>query len=211
MSFSRIVRGAALAVAVAVGAAVVGPRAAQAQAEATEIDATPKGTIGLGLIGAEVGFAVPALAGLDEWYWYVLFPAIGATGGALGGWYGIDEPGREKWAVAMLTTGMALAIPTMVLTLSMTAYDPEDEASTVEAEEVASRGSGARAAPRADRGGQAERLRRAGPGLVRRSREGWLLGAPGVAMQAVHTDKERLLLGTGRQTEVRFALLTGVF
>ena len=60
---------AALCAALSVGAAA-SPRAALAQtvtpttAKRSTIDAKPKGTIGLGILGAEVGLIVPALAGL---------------------------------------------------------------------------------------------------------------------------------------------------
>lgn len=201
MSLIRSVRAMVVAVGIAVAATAATPEVAQAQR--TDIDASPKGTIGLGVLGAEVGFAVPALAGLEDWWWYAIFPAVGAAGGAVAGWYAIDQPGREKAAVSVLTVGMALIIPTAVLTLSLTAYDPEDEPSVVPAEQGASRVQEERQ--------RADRARRAGPGLVRRSDEGWLLAAPGVAVAAVGNDKERLLLGTQAQTEVRVPLLTGVF
>ncbi|MFW6023766.1 MAG: hypothetical protein ACOC9O_03380 [Myxococcota bacterium] len=201
MRLIRCVRAVVVVVAIAVAATAATPQVARAQR--TDIDASPKGTIGLGVLGAEVGFAVPALAGLDDWWWYAIFPAVGAAGGAVAGWYAIDEPNRHKVAVSMLTVGMALIIPTAVLTLSLTAYDPEDERSVVPAEQGASRVEEERQ--------RAERLRRAGPGLVRRSDEGWLLTAPGVAVAAVRSHKERILLGAQARTEVQVPLLTGVF
>lgn len=204
MSFLPFARVTALAVALGVGVAALAPSGAEAQQ--TQIKASPKGTIGLGVIGAEIGFAVPALAGAKDWYWYVIGGSIGAAGGAVGGWFAFDKPGREKWSVAMLVTGMALVVPTMVLSLSMTAYNPEDEPSVIPAEEA-----GGATQAQADRRRLAEHLVRAGPGLVRRSEDGWLLTLPAVAVVSRTTPKEQLLLGVADAPELQVPLLTGVF
>lgn len=105
------------------------PAGLQAQAaEGNPVDPDFKATVGLGLVGAELGFVVPALAGLHETWAFVVFPIVGAGGGGAAGYFliekGTDSP---ELSVAMLATGMALIIPSMVLTLSATAYDPEDE------------------------------------------------------------------------------------
>ena len=95
------------------------------------IAAMPKGTIGLGLIGAELGMAVPAIFGMKDIWPYLLFPAIGAGGGVTLGILWLDKDGaNSKVSVAMLAVGTALVIPTLVLTLTRSAYDPEDEGGT---------------------------------------------------------------------------------
>lgn len=196
LSLERFARAAALAaMMVAVGASLT-PAAAQAQTTtaAPPLKATPKGTIGLGMIGAEVGFAVPALAGLKDWYWYAIFPSVGAAAGAVGGYFAFDHPHREKWSVAMLVTGMALVVPTMVLTVAKTAYNPESEPSTLPAD------TSPQTSAAAERLLRAERLSRAGPGLVRHSQDGWLLTAPGISVVASNLGRE-----------VQVPLLTGVF
>ena len=67
--------------------AVAAPEAAEAQAGGgggmmfEQVEATPKGTIGLGLIGAELGFVLPAAVGLDQTWAFVVFPlALGGAG-----------------------------------------------------------------------------------------------------------------------------------
>jgi hypothetical protein len=118
---------------------VAGTAHAQVPA-ATQVDTMGKGTIGLGLVGAELGFVIPALVGVDETWAYVVFPTVGAAAGALTGFFLIDQPGtHQEIGVAALAAGMALVIPAMVLTLSETAYDPADdldENSTIDGAEV---------------------------------------------------------------------------
>ncbi len=112
------------------------PEAARAQmgGEGTfdQVEATPKGTIGLGLLGAELGFLVPAAVGLDETWAFVVFPVLGATGGALGGYFLLDSANVTTASVATLVAGMLLVVPTTVWTLSLTAYDPDDDAEATE-------------------------------------------------------------------------------
>src|SRR5688500_519235 len=59
--------------------AVLEPTTAHAQtADAPPpdlVDPDLKGVIGLGLIGAEIGFIVPALAGLHDTWAFIVFPA----------------------------------------------------------------------------------------------------------------------------------------
>lgn len=153
----------------AIAAIVLSTQAVASQAHAqvpaaTQVDTMGKGTIGLGLVGAELGFVIPALAGMDDTWAYVVFPTVGAAGGALAGYFLIDQSGtHQEIGVATLAAGMALVIPAMVLTLSETAYDPandlddqstidgeEPEAAAAEDYEVGGSGDEATAAPPAD-------------------------------------------------------------
>jgi hypothetical protein len=119
----------AAALFVAVTGSLPAPASAQAVPAAIEVETGFKGVVGLGLIGAELGFAVPALAGMDQTWAYIVFPAVGAAGGATAGYFLLEGEGKSVGAnVALLATGLALIIPTMVVTLSATAYDPDDEA-----------------------------------------------------------------------------------
>jgi hypothetical protein len=104
----------------------------------TPVEASPKGAIGIGLLGAELGVAVPAIIGVDAWWAYLVFPVAGAAGGALLGHFWIDNGNHAELSVVFLTAGMAFVIPTLVLAAAATAYDPESEASN-----QASLGSGA--------------------------------------------------------------------
>jgi hypothetical protein len=93
------------------------------------VSPTAKGMIGLGLIGAELGFVIPALvqeaAGTNEWWPYLVFPVIGAAGGVVGGYFMEQETQNSAEVdVAFLAVGLALVVPALVTTLALTAYDP---------------------------------------------------------------------------------------
>jgi hypothetical protein len=159
------------------------------------IDADFKGMIGLGLIGAELGFVVPALAGARDAWAFIVFPVLGAGGGAVAGYFLLEKgDGEPEIAVAVLTAGMALVIPAMVVTLAATAYEPETEAQMASAPARRARLATA-----------------AGPGLLRWSERGLLLAPPGIATGHSATVKEALRTGVTRERTVRVALLSGVF
>jgi F0F1-type ATP synthase assembly protein I len=167
--------------------------------EAAEVEATPlkpdfKGAVGLGLIGAELGFVVPALAGARDTWVYIVFPVLGAGGGAVAGYFLLEQgDGEPEIAVAALTAGMALVIPALVVTLAATAYDPEEEAPST-------------AAVR-----RARELAHAGPGLVRWSERGVVLAPPGISTGSLVSRAEALRTGATRANSVRVGLVSGVF
>lgn len=123
-----------VAVALSLGLSLATPQRAQAQCtgpSCTLVRPDGKGIIGLGLVGAELGLIIPALAGVrDEWWPYVVFPLIGAIGGGIGGW-AVEQntPNDAEVDVALMVIGMALVVPTIVGTLALTAYRPPAESS----------------------------------------------------------------------------------
>ena len=214
-----VVLALAAALTVAFGSA---PSRVEAQPTMPEqIDATPKGTIGLGIMGAELGFAVPALAGLHDAWAFVVFPLIGAGGGAVAGFYLIDNKDNEKAAVGVLAASMALVIPTLVLTLAMTAYDPEDEGvvrvNDDDEAEDANADEGDEAAEPQDESAEQVRMRqrvaaaRAGAGLFRLSEQGLQLGVPGFEFGGMYNERELWLNGSQQRTQFQVSLFTGTF
>jgi hypothetical protein len=166
------------------------PQAALAQDREAEEDRTIpadfKGMIGLGLIGAELGFVIPALSGLHETWAFIVFPVVGAAGGAVAGYFLLEKgEGHPEIAVASLTAGMALAIPALIVTLSATSYEPE------EATQVADLQSN--------------------PGLVRFSDAGVRLSAPMVAVERGASDRESLRTGASTADTVHVSVLSGKF
>jgi hypothetical protein len=104
------------------------PQRAAAQVSTVRPDG--KGILGLGLVGAELGLIIPALAGVrDEWWPYLVFPLLGAAGGAVGGW-AVEQntPNDAEVDVALMVVGLALVVPTIVGTLALTAYAPPEAA-----------------------------------------------------------------------------------
>lgn len=183
------IQAGCLALAVALSALAVAPRAAEAQdndvtAEGKSIPPDFKGAIGLGLIGAELGFVIPALAGLHETWAFIVFPVVGAAGGATAGYFLLEKgAGEPELAVAALTAGMALAIPALIVTLAATAYEPESS-------------------------GQAD-LRN--PGLVRFSDHGVRLATPMVSVVPGASERESLRTGASTAREVHVAVVSGKF
>jgi len=119
----------ALALAAAISFA---PARAQAQ-DTSPVNPTGKGIAGGAMLGGELVMIVEAIIGVDDWWPYVVFGAVGAGGGAVGGYFveqagkGSDPPVAEP-ALYMLAGGMALIVPTVVAVLNATAYDPSGEA-----------------------------------------------------------------------------------
>lgn len=171
-----------------------------AQEEGKQVPADFKGVVGLGLIGAELGMVIPAIAGVDQTWAYIVFPAVGAIGGGVAGYFLLESNDQTEISIAMLGIGMALVIPAAVLTLSLTAYDPEDDAETIPA------------TARFDlhRARRQQALLRAGSGLVRVSDGGVWLGAPAVAPVASLTMDGRTAVRFGA-SDFQLSLVSGSF
>ena len=159
-----------------------------------KVDSTPKGTIGLGLVGAELGLIIPSLAGLDKAWSLTVFPLAGAAGGAVAGYFLIDEPGHEKFAVAALAVGIAGILPAILLTVKATRYDPKDD-TPKQSNEIPLANSGA--SP--------------GDGLIQRSKDGMRLSVPGVHVGTMNTKLERVRFGLRAQRQIQLSLVSGVF
>lgn len=216
---SRLSRGAALALCLAIAAAAADPSVAAAQPmdpAPQRIEASPKGLLGLGLVGAELGLTVPALAGLDDAWALIVFPVVGAAGGAVAGHFAIDNRGNEKAAVATLTLGLALVVPSVVLTLWATRYDPDDEAAiesttTTDGEGAAEEGPADTAPSEETAAARRATLARAGTGLLRFGEGGLQVGLPGVSVLPSYSVEELALFGGSQRNEVRLSLFSGSF
>lgn len=116
-----------------IGSAVVGSLWATSPGEARAQDAdyppvrgTAKGIVGGALLGAEIVMMPMGIAGLKPWWPYVVFGGVGSVGGAIGGWaveQAIGDTGPAEAPLYMLAGGLALVIPTLVLTLNATTRD----------------------------------------------------------------------------------------
>lgn len=125
---------AVLASAILAASLTVAPAGAAAQCPpgdelCSRVTPDGKGIVGLGLIGAELGFVIPALvqeaAGTNEWWPYLVFPVVGAAAGVVGGYFMEQETqASPEIDVAFMVVGLALVVPTVVATLALTAYDP---------------------------------------------------------------------------------------
>ena len=203
LSWKRIGGGFVLAVVLSLSAS---SRVAHAQPLPSDtIRATPKATIGLGLVGAELGLIIPAAAGLTDAWALTVFPVVGAAGGALAGYFALDKPGREKGSVAALVVGLAGVLPAILVTVKGVRQEREDryEPPTIEI--------------RSQKEQRVLELVEAGPGLLRRSRSGLRVSMPGVSFSrgpALDAETAKLggrLGGPKGRTEMRLSLASGVF
>ena len=162
--------------------AIAGGEVSAVQAQPQQVEAPYKGTIGLGLLGAELGMVIPAVAGLHEAWAFVVFPVLGAGAGAVGGYFGLDEGGQTELAVASITAGLVLAIPSLVLTLSATSYDPSEDMPVPE--ETA---------------------------LLKLDARGARLAPPGLAVRQSHSLREAKRIAVAPQTDLQVSLVAAKF
>jgi hypothetical protein len=82
------------------------PSASSAQLESVDpaairqAEATPKGTLGPGLVGARLGAIAPSFSELDEVWALAVFPVVGAAVDTLTRYFVLDGPGRGNGSVA---------------------------------------------------------------------------------------------------------------
>jgi hypothetical protein len=161
-----------------------GPASAQAQAvEGDRVKGDIAGTVGLGLLGAEVGLLLtPAFNLQDHWWAWALFPTVGAAGGVVAGIFAFEPRSPEPAVtISILGAGLLLAVPAVV---------------------TASALSSARRA-NVDRAGN--------EGLIRISKRGARLGVPAISSAPVFTAAEQARFGLPQRSSTRLALLSGSF
>lgn len=124
---SRFSKPLGFALALALGAAVC-TTSGDASA-AADVSGTGKGIAGGALLGGEVGFLGLAASGAQQSWLYYTLPPLLAIGGGVGGYY-VEQSSPADVPLFMLAGGMALVIPTVVITLSATSYRPGNEDST---------------------------------------------------------------------------------
>lgn len=102
------------------GAALVGG-ANEARAEGPVVG-TAKGIVGTALIGGEAVAIGMAAFGVDKGWTYLVFPPLAAVGGGIGGYFIEQAAPPAEVPLYLLAGGMALVIPTIIVTLNATVY-----------------------------------------------------------------------------------------
>jgi hypothetical protein len=142
------------------------------------------GTVGLGLLGAEVGLFLPPAFNLqDHWWAWVLFPVIGAAGGTVVGVFAF-EPRSPEPAVTLSILGasMLLAVPAVV---------------------------GASALSSARQGRNIDRAQN--EGLLRVGARGTSVGVPSISTASVYSASEQARFGLPQRSSTRVSLVSGRF
>lgn len=110
-----------------VAAALAGALSLWASATRAEpVSATAKGVTGVGLLGAEAVLMTEAALQVKPRWAYLLGGAAGAAGGGVAGYF-VEKGGDATASMLLLTAATALAIPTAIVTLNATRYQPSDE------------------------------------------------------------------------------------
>jgi len=106
-----------------VGAVLLAPARASADVGKAEASANGKGIVGGALLGGELVCAVEAAAGVQNGWAYLGGAVGGAAAGGVGGYF-LEQNTSARASMLVLAGGMTLVIPTFVLVLSQTAYNP---------------------------------------------------------------------------------------
>jgi hypothetical protein len=205
-SFAGVVTAGLIA-----GAIALAPSDARAEGP---VDPTGKGIVGGALLGAEVVLITTAIIGPKTWWPYVVFGAVGAGGGAVGGYFveQVDDGQLAEPSLYMLAGGMALVIPTVVAILNATAYEPEEDEEELE-------GSESDGTPEEGTDTEGRNKRRMLPmafvgvdmfGGAERTAE-LSLGIPAVVVKSAYTDVEVSQYGVEQGTEVHVPVVVGSF
>jgi hypothetical protein len=81
--------------------------------------------VGGALLGGEVVCITMGAIGVERGWPYFVFGGLGAVGGGIGGFF-VEKASSPEPSLYMLAGGMALVIPTLVISLNATAYKPPE-------------------------------------------------------------------------------------
>ena len=90
---------------------------------AADVSSSGKGTVGGGLLGAELTVFTEALLGVQSGWAYAVGAGAGAAAGGVAGFV-IEDTASPGISMAMLTSGMVLVIPATIAVMSSTRYTP---------------------------------------------------------------------------------------
>lgn len=166
-------------------------------AEAQKSTVTPdvKGVVGLALLGGELGLFLPAVLGAKDTWMYIVFPAVGAIGGGIGGYF-LEQNTRNDpgIAISFLVGGALLVIPTLVGSLALMSYDENAEQTrekTVDDGEVTPTGQTM--------------------GMFQLNNRGLFLSAPALSFRSRFTNEEMSSMHLNAQVDLHLTLFSASF
>ena len=191
------------------------PAAAQeATEDTTKVSSTGKGIAGGVLLGAELPIIGMAIGKVNSTWPYIVFGAVGAAGGGVGGYFLEQEVAEPEASLYLLAGGMALVIPTLVSALNATAYEPGGEEEGFESMDGVEPEEGQDGKPSVKGSGSVnvQARRPAIPfALVGLTEAGVSPGIPRVEVRRSFTDREVVQFGATQRTEVHMPLFGGTF
>ncbi|WP_437479555.1 hypothetical protein WME75_33820 [Sorangium sp. So ce1014] len=204
--------GASVAAAVLAGA----PGRASAQETSDRVSVDGKGIVGGALLGGEVVMLTMGAIGVERAWPYLVFGGLGAVGGGVAGYFiEASEPPAEV-PLYMLAGGMALVIPTLVVTLNATAYKPPetDQSEPIRNEPAAEPPQpGVNVQITTDAAPVLRGLRREEPrlGLVDITPRRVALGMPALSLKPLYSQDEMFKFGVAQGHELRVPVLRASF
>jgi len=122
---NKVQRTRVTAAAVALGMAsfVMAERPAHAEGPVT---ATGKGIAGLAIIGGAATATTMGIVGVEKRWAYLVFPPLVAVGAGIGGYF-MEQSAPVEVSTYILGAGMALIIPTIIVSLNATVYKVPDD------------------------------------------------------------------------------------
>jgi len=198
---------------------LLSPGRASAQAPKDIVSPDAKGVVGGALLGAEVVDLTMGIIGVNRGWPYLVFGALGAVGGGIGGYF-IEQETRSTPEVSlyMLAGGMAFVIPTVVVSLNATMYKPPESTVT---NDPANNQPTVPGAPTPAAQPLPQTRRPAVPPAATPARLSFSLidvykgavglSVPAVAVRPVYTQREMWTYGVQQGTEVRVPILYAAF
>jgi hypothetical protein len=204
-------------------------RGARAQAIDEVSNNGAKGAVGLGLLAGELVVNIEALAGVRKAWIFVVTGLVAAGGGAAGGYFAETKPKADTGAqvgVGLLAGGMAMIVPTLIITTAMTKYRGKKEVAPkveVESEKAASEMSGeattegevekppAEEKPAEEKPAETGTEGAAPSALLNVDKKAVSLAVPPVLMVPVFSSEELGLLTDEQKTEYRINVINFIF
>ncbi|WP_437276185.1 hypothetical protein WME90_33745 [Sorangium sp. So ce375] len=211
---AQYLAGASVAAAVLTGAP--GRASAQEASGGDTVSVDGKGIVGGALLGGEVVMLTMGAIGVERAWPYLVFGGLGAVGGGVAGYFvEAAEPPAEV-PLYMLAGGMALVIPTLVVTLNATAYKPpeSDQSEPIRNEPAAEPPQpGINVQITSDAAPFLRRSRWEEPrlGLVDITPRRVALGVPALSLKPLYSQDEMFKFGVAQGHEVRVPVLRASF
>jgi hypothetical protein len=215
-----------LAAACCFGAALFatnGAHAQEAESDVNSVTGTGKGIVGGALLGGEIVMIPMGAAGLKPWWPYLVFGGLGSVGGAVGGWAVEQAAPPAEAPLYMLAGGLALIIPTVVLSASAITREEYEDTSDPSVPPPDQQPGAAPGAPPPEGSSvtvttsdaRKVRRKRARPaptvGLLDVSGGAVRMGAPAVAVKNMYSLEEIAKYGVEQKTEVNIPVVSASF
>ncbi|MRG94949.1 hypothetical protein GF068_23945 [Polyangium spumosum] len=192
----------AWAAATALGVATLTGQPSEAAAEGPVVG-TSKGIVGGALLGGELVALGMGAFGVSKGWTYLVFPPLAAVGGGIGGYFIEQSAPPAEVPLYMLAGGMALVIPTIIVTLNATIYKaPENYPN----EPVQNQPAGEPALPRVSK-----RPIHVPMSLVDVHEGRFAMGVPALEIRPMYTPEEMAKFGVAQGREVKIPVFQASF